>query len=106
VREKVEIEPWIVLEFERSLVAISQAANYDERGHKPDYLEVLPKLLRVPYLAVLSFQGFPTPRLGVNLDQSFTADRFGWVDHDFSPFAAHHSGVFHSDLFAGNAMPP
>jgi hypothetical protein len=52
---KAEVQARIVLEFERPLDAISQAANHDERGHESDDLELSPKLLRIPDLAVLGF---------------------------------------------------
>ena len=82
MRLKREVQPRIVLELQRSLHAIASAANDNERGHEADYLELVSKLVRCPYLAVLSFKGLTlgahvvTLDLGVLDQASFSAEIF------------------------------
>src|SRR4051794_37991120 len=74
VRLKVEVEPRLMLEFERSLDTIGLATNDHERCHEADDLEIVGKFAGRPDLAVLSFQRLPGARLSVDLCQSLTAD--------------------------------
>jgi hypothetical protein len=70
-----------MLEFQASLHAIAFPPNHNVGGHEANDLKILAKLVCVPDLAVLGFEGFPAARFGVDLDKTFATYGFGWIGH-------------------------
>jgi hypothetical protein len=81
---EVEIKPRLVLKLQRPLSPVRPAPDNHEGGHETDNLEVFNNLRRVPDLAMLRFQRLTACRLGVDLNQSLTTNRFSWVFHVIS----------------------
>jgi hypothetical protein len=81
VRLEVEVEPRVVLEFQRSLLAIRPPAHHDEGSHESKGFEVLGQFGRVPDLSVSSFKCGSGVRLDVDLSEAGTTDCFGGVAH-------------------------
>ena len=65
---------------------IAEAANDDEGSHEANGFEFVPKLVGVPDLSVLGFEGFTAAGLGVDFSQTLTASRFGGIGHLASPW--------------------
>ena len=76
----------MVLELQAPLLPIAEAANDDEGSHEADGLKLIPKLVGVPDLSVLSFEGFSAAGLGVDLGEALTTGRFGCIGHLASPW--------------------
>jgi hypothetical protein len=78
---EAEVESGIVLKLERSLHSVRRAADSNVWGHESRYVEVFPKLLRVPHLSVLGFQRLSTSWLKIDFGDLLAADGFSWIVH-------------------------
>src|SRR2546425_5176438 len=85
VRYEVEVVAGHVLELQRPLHAVCLPPDHDERGQEADYLEILGKLLGVPHLAMLRYQGLSAAWLGVDFGQPLTAGLFRPIGHSAPP---------------------
>jgi len=81
---KIEVVPWVVLEFQRAPQTVGLAADDHERSHEAQHLEFSVQFVRGPDLPMLSFERLAAPRIGVDFGEALAAEKFGFVDHGFS----------------------